>query len=337
MTISRSGLIPSLAIALNHRDALLWQPPLPISQVLSLPDFELLHHYTALTTASLSDMAELQHAWKTAVPRVALGHNFLMDIIISLAATHLARKSPTESRDYERKAIMLRNRAMKSAMPSLAHISPSNCDALFAFTGMIALSIFAVPENAHEGSTLSPVDEIVSFFPLVRGVGNLLRSGDTLAWVSEGCLQVLIEPRGRWPVAWQKDNCLLPADLNPKMDQLDVLNEETSCKEEERQFYASAIRALRTAFGKFITNPDGRSALFVWGGIIPDELLTAMHAHEPLALVLLAHYAVLIHYAKDCWWCGDRGARLIRAIQLELPSEWWPAIQWPWEMTQGAG
>lgn len=283
----------------------------------------------------MSDVAELQQIWKSAVPREGIAHGFLRDIILSLAAAHLACICPSEQVLHLRRASTLRNKALQSAVPSLAAITPANCDALFAFAGIVALSVFAFPASSDTHSVPSPVDDILDVFSLVRGVGSLVRNGNALAWINHGDLQPLIEPRGRWPVAWQPEDIFLPDNVNVRLDDLEALHGTAYCNDEERQFYAKAIKALRSVFERFINNPDGRSSLFVWGAIVPDEYLVALKARKPLALIILAHYGVLAHQAKAWWWCGNKGAHLVEAISQQLPREWQTAIQWPMEATQG--
>ena len=55
-----------------------------------------------------------------------------------------------------------------------------------------------------------------------------------------------------------------------------------------------------------------------------------------MALVILAHFAVLLHCVSAQWWAGERGKRLAEAIEQELNDEWKPAVQWPIDAIQGA-
>ena len=285
----------------------------------------------------MSDMVDLQKIWKSAVPREGISHSFLMDAILSLSAAHLASLHHSEHKTYRKRALVLRNQALNSALPYLSTISPDNCDALFAFAGIVALSVFALPMTSSKVNSVcscSPIDDILDFFPLIRGIGSLVRNGSTLSWINRGDLQPLIEPHGRWPIAGHPEIVSLPKDLQAKLDNLQVLNEQTSCTDNERRYYTSAIQSLKNAFGKLISIPDGRSSLFVWGGVVPDDFLLALRARRPLALTVLAHYGVLVHQANHWWWCGDRGAQLVRAIHGELPKHWQAAVRWPMEVIQ---
>ena len=54
-----------------------------------------------------------------------------------------------------------------------------------------------------------------------------------------------------------------------------------------------------------------------------------------MALVILAHYAVLLHDVRSQWWAAGRGKQLVKSIQRELSDQWKSAVQWPMDAVQG--
>lgn len=53
-----------------------------------------------------------------------------------------------------------------------------------------------------------------------------------------------------------------------------------------------------------------------------------------MALVILAHWAVLLHSVSAQWWAGERGRLLVEAIFQELDDEWSAAVQWSMDVVQ---
>ena len=299
--------------------ALMVELRLPVLPQLSLQDLNLFHHFTISTSTSMSDMAELQQLWKMAVPREAIPHDFLMHAILGVAAAHLAHIFPAGSHIYQKSASMHRDLALHSALPSLAKMTATNCHAVFAFAGITALSIFAFPCSSDARSVPSPVDDMLNLFPLIRGVGTVLRSGSALKWINDGELRPMLEPRGRWPVEGQPKIHILPENVQAKLDKLRVLNEQVLYSGAEQQCYTMAIKNLENAFGTFNGNVDGWTSVFVWGAVMPDDFLTALRARKPMALVILAHYGILIHRANGQWWFEGQGAQLVEAVYRDCP------------------
>lgn len=281
----------------------------------------------------MSDQVDFQHVWGTAVPREGFSHNFLMSAILGLAAAHIACLVPAKSDFHRHRAAVLRDQALSSALPAFAAITPGNCDALFAFAGIVAISVFALPASSDVDIGSSPITDILDFFALVRGIGVVLRNGNTLQWVQRGDLQLLIEPRGRWPVDGRSDNDALPEILTARLDDLEVLNQQTSSTIADQQCYKSAIKALRTAFETLHSSPERSSAVGVWPGLMSEAFLVELRDRRPMALAILAHYSILVHRTGRRWMCEARGTQLIEAIHQELPFQWRPAVRWPMEVT----
>ncbi|KAK3322793.1 hypothetical protein B0H66DRAFT_620616 [Apodospora peruviana] len=63
--------------------------------------------------------------------------------------------------------------------------------------------------------------------------------------------------------------------------------------------------------------------------IFANEEQQELAGHGPEALVVLAHYAVLEHRARDCWVVGGAGRFLIEAIGRCLGREWEAWLGWP--------
>ena len=304
------------------------QLPLPSIPNLDSHDLKIFNHYAAYTSASLSDRDSVQLTWRVAVPQEAIPHSFLMHALLSFASAHLAQLCPAQRTSYGRGALVHRNIALRSCIPSLRNITPKNCHALFAFSSVIAVSTFAFPDALSE-SQMSPVDNILTFLVLIRGVNTVLQGG--LDWIKSGSLNPLLQD-GR--VNWRKQVALLPVTFLAPFERLHALNVKASPDTNDRKVYEEAIQDLENSYGAYQLIASDRSLVFIWCAIIPREYVTLVSERQPMALVVLAHFAVLLHNVGAQWWAGDRGKLLVEAIHDELGNDWKLAVEWPMAVVQ---
>lgn len=304
------------------------QLPLPTIPNLSFHDLEIFNHYAAYTSASLSDRDSVQLTWRVAVPKEAIPYNFLMHALLSFASAHLAQLCPAQRTAYSRGAFIHRNIALRSCIPALRDITPKNCHALFAFSSVIAVSTFAFPEASSESHT-SPVDNILTFLVLIRGVNTVLQGG--LDWIRSGSLNPLLQD-GR--VNWREQVALLPIAFLAPFERLRTLNQNATPDSNVRKVYAEAIQDLENSYGAYQLIASDRSLVFIWCAIIPSEYVALLRERQPMALVILAHFAVLLHNVGAQWWAGDRGRHLAGAIHNELNNDWKLAVEWPMAVVQ---
>ncbi|GKU10918.1 unnamed protein product, partial [Fusarium langsethiae] len=66
-----------------------------------------------------------------------------------------------------------------------------------------------------------------------------------------------------------------------------------------------------------------------WLVRVPYEYLTYLRQRCPEAIVILAHYAVLLHRARDYWAVGEAGRFLIQEIGSYLGGYWADWLVWP--------
>ena len=325
-----------------HRMSYLTLPPElppPILHQLSRQDQVLLQHYTNFTAASVFDLREVREIWQFRVTREALPHGFLMHAILAAAAAHIVCISPDGAPSFRDSASKHRNIALRSAVPALAEVTPSNCHAVYAFTSLIVLSVLAHPLSIDGNSVQSPIHDLLDAFSVLRGVHTLLRLESVLEWVSKGALGPLIEWRRKWFKKWvEAEGLSIFQDLEVKFDLLGYLNKQTSSSSTELEYYALSIQMLRIAFGVlsrgFVDKAyNDTTAVLAWGAVVPDGFLLALKARRPMALIILAYYGVLLHRVRHRWWSQRRGSELVRAIYQELTPEWRPSIQWTLEAT----
>ncbi|MCJ1458068.1 hypothetical protein MMC28_008439 [Mycoblastus sanguinarius] len=258
-----------------------------------------------------------------------MSYEFLMHALLAIAAVHLMKNNSTQSLVYERSALLHQNLALKSSIPLIQEITPDNCHAFFAFAGMIALLAFAFPHIPDASAPQESVDAILGSFDLIRGIKTVLESAKDC--IVHGSLGPLLNHKYFSP------RRPLSADAKLAFEGLVEWNERETQDLRAQTTYSSAIYDLRRAFETYDVILKERSLVLVWATVVSDSYVMELKTRQPLAMVILAHFAVLLHSVSDRWWFEGKGSRLIEAISQLLPSKWQPAIQWPKDAIQKKG
>ena len=95
--------------------------------------------------------------------------------------------------------------------------------------------------------------------------------------------------------------------------------------------YSYTLDRLKLTFGVVAAQENEKGIELTWLAMGRADFAKQLEEREGLALVLLAHYAVLLHRARDVWWCKGWGRALVEAIEEALPPEggWEELLAWP--------
>lgn len=69
--------------------------------------------------------------------------------------------------------------------------------------------------------------------------------------------------------------------------------------------------------------------MFSWVTRVPREYIQLVEAQDREALVILAHYAVLLTRTNMVWWLEGLGSNFVKAIAMALGAQHWRLIEWP--------
>ena len=77
------------------------------------------------------------------------------------------------------------------------------------------------------------------------------------------------------------------------------------------------------------TNMEPSTIALAWLVRVPELFLSMVNGREPAALILLAHYSLLLNKLDHTWWTAGMSRRLLREIHRSLAEEWRHWIAWP--------
>jgi hypothetical protein len=108
---------------------------------------------------------------------------------------------------------------------------------------------------------------------------------------------------------------------------------------ERRKLTVELVNKTFRYIGDLMTDGDNCPTMIylidAWSVTLPAEHRDMLEEREPVALVVLAHYAVLISLTPEVWHLNGWPALLINRIAAVLGKEWVEFLRWPQDMISG--
>lgn len=102
---------------------------------------------------------------------------------------------------------------------------------------------------------------------------------------------------------------------------------------EEKQAYCLAIKYLQVGLDAVQAEDNGLISRYQmvceWTMLVPPLFIELLAVKKPVALIVLAHYAVLLHHGRELWQVRDAGAYILGIIEDYLGPQWGEWIQYP--------
>ncbi|RDW57120.1 hypothetical protein BP6252_13866 [Coleophoma cylindrospora] len=315
-------IISAVAISSEHQDPLYGSVN---GCSLSLCDLELMHHFTVSTSQTVGSNGELQRTMQEVVPRLALSEPYLMHAVLALSALHLDCMRPLSSRHYWLPALQHYSNAIPAFRTSLQLVTEKNCHALFAFAHLITKSSFAILA-CTQAPIFSPESEITADF-ISHLQGGFSVYDTAFEWLASGPLKDCLEA----PVDADQSFESYPHDakLARLLPHLNSGNEECdiACRE--------ALNDLRRVFA-MISAPNQtistKTLVYCWLARLSSRFIVLMNKQNPEALIVLAHYSVMLNLIDEYWFMKGWGIRLLEQCQSKLCGPQLELISWPLEV-----
>ncbi|KAJ0296829.1 hypothetical protein COL516b_011214 [Colletotrichum fioriniae] len=289
-----------------------------ISQADWLTDMQLVHHFTSNTAHTLSENPDFVHLWTTTVPQIAFANDFLLHGILAVSAIHRAHINPEKRDEYANLSARHQNIALSQFSPGLSEIGENNADAYVLHAICIFLLNTYSIANPHGPITSK---DVAQSFILLQGIKSILTLPFAHRYISNGPLarwlyQGGVEPAVGGNFASKIDDLLtLTRSMAPSDD-------TTTCQ--------SALEGLKITFAA-VSAPQHRSGLvWRWAVSLPQPFLELMIQNHPMALVILMHYAALVHaFERNMWYLVGWGNNVASALDQAIQEPWREWIQWP--------
>ena len=305
-------------------------------------DFELLHFYTSATALTMSSLPRRQLVWQNVIPKLAFPQPFLLHGLMALAALHLARLDSSRREMLYAEASVHHDTALAVFRTVMQHITPQNCDACFAFSSVLITYAWASPNSSSnlffvDNSSPTNDDGTVEWVRLLRGSCTVLLAASE--WLKEGPLRPLLTLYEGSPVLephYDKPSSVLVPEVREKFAALKKIMEPIeNCPELDTESIESlkdALIEMEEGYAMLCANDErvcADAVVFSWPIRVSEHYITMVAQRVPQALVVLAHYCLLLNKIDGFFWTDGMSRHLLHTIVQILGKNWESWISWP--------
>lgn len=280
----------------------------------------LLQTYTAFTSKTLTDRRLQSDLWQICVPQLAASSRYLQDGVLALVVLHERCLARSNNKAYFIHASDHTQRALKGFTKGLEAIDHTNCDALFASTmlfGCLSFGLLSCQQacGSNSGDT---IDEVLSVFEMLNGIVAVANQVRPL--LHGGSLSRMLD---RVP---DPTDLMLEGRQQRTVQGRRITEHERDDSTQECRVLTARLQSTLRSAGVGGVSQDHA---IVWPLSLSKNLKTRMRHRDPAALILLAHYGLLLCFFENrSWFLQGIGPRLVHTIAGELPTEQRKQILW---------
>lgn len=298
---------------------------------------ELFFHYLNNLCAGLG-LGDKQ-LWKDRIPRLAFRHHTVLHLLLAASALHLARQDTARCHQLEERAEMHLAVGLRCTTEILPNLNADNCAELYVATILVCICTFAKRPGRRNMLLVADGNE-VAWWKLFRGVRIIVETYG-IPTVFGGELGPLPSDVDAAQPGQQPNNSHHYVDLNViewegTFGQLSALvsslpsggvrdtsqgalNIMTWCFQET---YGTSGSPKPAVDAKFET-------IMVWFYCLTDEFIHCLNEEQPVPLLLLAHFTVLLRTLDGVWFMRGWAAHVLREVSDILGPAWCKWLWWP--------
>ncbi|KAK1711922.1 uncharacterized protein BDZ83DRAFT_723767 [Colletotrichum acutatum] len=315
--LSSAQAPPSLDCQLGL--SMLGTPNAPSEAIYTPQHMVLLHHAAAVPHFT----GPARSALDVAVRR-AVDSPYLLDEILAFTAFHMVQLYPGSSTHLRDLATELQNRALSSftrLTETVARDDKATAVPRFLFSAILGRHVLADTLAHYRSDFKSFIDRLVECFNLNRGVNSVTPPARNFLQNTElqPVLNVILEAEKR--MSTRGDEC----------ESLKRLLNDSDLSESSARACHEVIGLLQWCFDicRVLDEGDYAQAASTFSVKVPVGFVDMLRKHRPEALIILAHYGVLLHRCRGFWPFADAGAFIVRAVARHLGNYWQGALSWP--------
>ncbi|KAI9812942.1 MAG: hypothetical protein M1827_004460 [Pycnora praestabilis] len=286
---------------------------------LECDNLRLMNHYALIACETISDSPASLEVWRDHVPNLAFRHAYLLHGLLAVSALHLALTQPSSSKPLHA-ILAVRHHSVGLSLfrPHLTAITPANVGALFAFSCLTPLYLFGI----HRTSTLprDPLSEIHEVFTLIRGIAVVVTTGTQ--WLAQSPFGDSLLPQP------SDSEAGLSVQVEATLSILATKILSSIGDASLRRTYVAALATLRDCFLLTAQRPGVKMTVVLFPIMVSPDFMKNLGEREPMALTIVAHYAVLLHWLRGHVWLEGWGKLVADAVTETIGREWCSCIAW---------
>ncbi|KNG48781.1 hypothetical protein DDE82_005104 [Stemphylium lycopersici] len=254
----------------------------------------------------------------------AFDYPFLLLALFAIAALHLSRLQPERRTEFLLEAERYHGQALARFRAEIYEVTEANYKAVFSFSTVLFPYSCAMPVDASLNIEHA-FDSILSNVLLTRRVGPLVR--DFYQAMADSELGRL-RPRDI-DIKW----CNVEPPLTTELVSLRAFVEviRRLYPEDIAEAYSQAITTLEIIFDKAAQSPDPPSDALIklWIHFVTPQYVELLAQKQPAALIIIAHYAVLLSRAPQYWFLEGVASQILDVANALVPATWSAWLDWP--------
>lgn len=275
----------------EHNDKVYDQPS--FTSAINMAHLQLFHHFRTETLRSLGSKTADREASYQMIMRCGLSTPYLMHEMLAIAALHLSVLNPAEGNIRQHEATELQQRALVHFMDSKPEATAANCIPMFLFSSLLGIHLLCDTLRYRDKNLSAFLDRFTQYLNLNRGFRSVTNSSWHLLQQSELAPWLKISEAMTTGIEGSGSEC----------GRLLELVHSTGVGRPSLDAYEEAIKHLQSVF--------------------------ELSQGRPEAVIILAHYAVLLQSHRWLWLIGEGGEFLIRTISRSLGQLWAQWLEWP--------
>lgn len=296
---------------------------------LNLLHLELLHWWSSGQYKSYIFSGDVPEIYASTCIHYGLKFPFLMRQILSTSALNLSIVRPEQREFYHRHASQLQSEAAAEFNSIILKLDETNILPAFLVSSLIGLHNFTDTFTFREDNFSRTLDGLLGCIHLMRGIKSII----------SGWWEVLLESDLKPMLTSATTKRRTGRSIAHRFDDLNKLVREADISTATRSMYEEAIKKLGDLMGAQMELNDvqiseSSNMIFAWLVVVPQGYVDNLSARRPEALVILAYYAVVLHYRRSFWAVGDSGEYLINSISAHLGRHWDEYLAWPRSMLE---
>jgi len=303
---------------------------------ISIPDLQLFHHFLVSTIPTTADDEDGRVVWQNHVAQWAFEFPSILHLFLALSALHMGHENPALREQYLQQADDHFRFGVQSVTAVLSELSADTCQKVYISAVMICFAYFGRGPRPGEYLVFSdngPAEWLV----LMHGVKLILESHHDKVFSG------ILEPKPSLDVPNMSPS--LRNELHKHIAQVQELQRLVDLQYRlgagDRVMYMLAVDNLTFTLEEVYQKRSLRKPavglmhiLMGWLYRLPRDFVAQLERKDPLALVILAHWAGLLKYMESVWFMKGWAEHVLNGVCAFLPADLWKWIEWPMERVQ---
>ena len=294
----------------------------------NLRHIQLYSHFIFETLPSLAELGSVDHEQIRTMMPMMLTEPYTLYQLLAVSAMHMSYIHMEEADRHLEEAKDLQTQALCAFNDAHIEVTVENCVPMMSFSTLIGIHALAEVAGNADADARGVLDGFVTYMNLHRGSRAIV--SQSLSFLSQTSVAPIMrssEDAMHHASPSHRDTAVAVAH------RLHTLLDQADSSEESREVCRVAASQLDVVYrtGSDSVVP-GSGLIWVWPLNLSGEFTDLLSMRKPEALIILAHYAVLLHHRRRVWLVGNVGGILIQEISKFLGTFWKSWLDWPNEV-----